>query len=279
MSQMSEHRWKPRIVRKERVVRDSPRAAAPAAVPKPARAVHVPEPREAARGRWKEAGKGWKKYYRFKVELGLMAALFVMIAVLRLPITMSDASLEVVLSEQELVQLEEIQQTRQVERAPPPPRPPTPIEVADDEIIEDEVLDLDVTLDIGEVSEIPPPPPVPSEPPPEQKREAVEPEIFVIVEEMPEIIGGASRVYEYLEYPPIAIQARMEGLVIIELVVEPDGTGSGHTIVRSAGSILDEAALQAVRKLTYKPGRQRMKPVRVRLAMPIRFRLVDLKSR
>jgi protein TonB len=232
-----------------------------------------------SRGRWKEAGRGWKKFYRFKVEIGLALSLLVVISLLRLPIISSDAGLDLTLSEQELVQLEEIQPTRQLERAPPPPRPPVPIEVADDVILEDESLDLDATLDIGAVSDIPSSPPPPPKPLDGDEEDDAEPEIFVIVEEMPTIIGGIAKVYEYLEYPEIARQARMEGLVIINLVVEPDGSGSEYEVTRSAGSLLDEAAMTAVRKLRFNPGKQRMKPVRVRLAVPIRFRLVDLSRR
>ena len=65
----------------------------------------------------------------------------------------------------------------------------------------------------------------------------------------------------------------MEGLVIVQVVVEPDGTGSNPIVAKSAGKVLDDAAIEAVKQLRYKPGRQRGRAVRVKLAIPIRFML------
>ena len=84
-----------------------------------------------------------------------------------------------------------------------------------------------------------------------------------------------SEIYEYLEYPTIARQAQMEGLVVVQVVVEPDGTGSNPVIAKSAGRVLDDAALEAVKNLRYKPGKQRGRAVRVKLAIPIRFLLKE----
>lgn len=100
-----------------------------------------------------------------------------------------------------------------------------------------------------------------------------EPEIFVVVEQMPEIIGGNAKIYENLVYPVIARQAGVEGLSVIQVVVEPDGTPSDITVARSASEMLDQAAITAVSQLRFIPGKQRGVPVRVRMAIPIRFRL------
>jgi protein TonB len=220
----------------------------------------------------KGKGKNWHTHYRLSVEAGLVVSLGVLVWLIRAPIYPSDEVFEVTLSEQEVVEMEEVQQTKQMMKPPPPPRPPVPVEVADDAIIDDEELNLDVTLDMDEAAAyIPPPPPEPEEATPVEDVS----EIFVVVEEMPEIIGGHSKIYEYLEYPTIARQAQMEGLVIVQVVVEPDGTGSNPIIAKSAGKVLDEAAIEAVKQLSYKPGRQRGRAVRVKLAIPIRFMLKD----
>ncbi len=219
----------------------------------------------------KARGKEWRAHYRLSVEIGLAMSLFLLAAVMRAPIYSSSDGLDIQLAQQEVVTMEEIQQTKQVEKPPPPPRPPVPVEVADNEVLDDEELNLDVTLDIAETPLYVPPPPKPVVEEPEEDLE----EIFVVVEQMPEIIGGARKIYDYLEYPVIARQAMMEGLVVVQVVVEPDGSGSSPTIAKSAGKILDDAAIAAVMQLRFKPGMQRGRSVRVKMAIPIRFMLRD----
>jgi protein TonB len=211
-----------------------------------------------------------KRDYRTTLMLGLILSLGIVILAFRADIQADSDEFNLSLSEQEVVLMEEIQQTEQVERPPPPPRPPVPVEVPDDTILEDEALDLDVTLDMdGAVTDLPPPPP----PPVEQVEELPEPEIFVAVEQMPEIIGGDNKVYEYLEYPELARQAGMQGLVIVAIVVDELGIPNSPTIARSAGEVLDRAARDAVLKLRFIPGRQRGRAVKVRMSVPIRFEL------
>ncbi|MBT8400743.1 MAG: energy transducer TonB, partial [Rhodothermia bacterium] len=44
-------------------------------------------------------------------------------------------------------------------------------------------------------------------------------------------------------------------------------------ILRSAGAALDKAAQEAVMMLEFKPGRQRNRPVRTLMAIPVKFQL------
>jgi len=225
------------------------------------------------RAPYKLPGADLRQYYRLFIMLGLALTLALLIVLFRIPWR---PKTEVVLaaSEQEVVQLEEIVQTRQGLPPPPPPRPTVPIAVPDETILDEEPVSFDVSLDINEaITELPPPPP-----PPEPQKEAQQPaeeeqEIFVVVEEMPEIIGGIERLYELLEYPELARKAGLEGLVVVQFVVEPDGSISNIQVIRSAGRLLDEAAVKAVQQLRFKPGRQRGRPVRVRFSLPIRFKL------
>ncbi len=225
----------------------------------------------AASGAYKLPGADLRQYYRLFIMLGLALTLALLIVLFRIPWR---PKTEVVLAapEQEVVQLEEIVQTRQELPPPPPPRPTVPISVPDETILEEEPVSFDVSLDINEaITELPPPPPPPE--PKEEQQPEEEQEIFVVVEEMPEIIGGIERLYELLEYPELARKAGLEGLVVVQFVVEPDGSVSNIQVIRSAGKLLDEAAIKAVKQLRFKPGRQRGRPVRVRFSLPIRFKL------
>lgn len=218
----------------------------------------------------KKPGKDFHREYRTTVELGFVFSLGLIVLLFNAPIenTTDTFSLDVVV--QDIVQMEEVEQTKQEMLTPPPPRPQVPVEVPNETYLEDAVLDLDASLDLDEpLAALPPPPP----PPDAEDEEEEEIEVFVVVEQMPSIIGGQKRLYEVIEYPDVARLASIEGLVIVRLVVEPNGTPSNLEIIRTAGEALDGAALKGVAQLTFNPGKQRGQAVRVRMAIPVRFRL------
>jgi len=138
--------------------------------------------------------------------------------------------------------------------------------VPNEELLDEEALALDAEIDFDEPLDLPPPPP------PAAVHDA-EPEIFVVVEEMPELIGGVASLQGAVRYPEVARLAGLEGVVVVQLVINEDGTPSNPIILRSAGEILNDAAVEALLKQRFKPGRQRGKPVRVQMAFPVTFRL------
>lgn len=179
----------------------------------------------------------------------------------------ADSDFNVNLAEQEVVQMEEIQQTQQIERPPPPPRPPVPVEVPNDEILDDDELELDVSLDLDAAVDLPPPPPPPADEP------EPEPEIFVIVEQMPDLIGGLGELQSKIRYPEIAKKAGVEGRVIVQFVVNEQGMVENPVVVRGIGAGCDEEAIRAVQQARFTPGKQRGKPVKVKMSLPITFKL------
>ena len=206
-----------------------------------------------------------RQRYPLYVQIGLIGSLGLLILAFNIDLRGRD-TMEIVMPEQEVVQMEEIQQTEQIQKPPPPPRPPVPVEVPDDEILEDDELDLDASLDIDEVMDLPPPPPPVEE-------EEPEPEIFVIVETMPELIGGLAAIQKEIKYPPIAKKAGVEGRVIVQFVVNEQGNVVDPVVVRGIGAGCDEEALRAVSLAKFKPGKQRGKPVKVKMSLPITFKL------
>jgi TonB family protein len=113
---------------------------------------------------------------------------------------------------------------------------------------------------------IPPTPPSPGEP-------GVEDDFFVVVEEMPELIGGLASVQSDLQYPEMARRAGIEGRVYVQFIVNENGDVEDPRVIRGIGGGADEAALAAVREAKFKPGVQRGRPVRVQYSLPIVFRL------
>src|SRR6056297_251830 len=91
-----------------------------------------------------------KKYYTLLLEIGLILSLVIFIALMRVPLK-SAASEDIVFTTQdEVVKMEEIEQTEQEKQPPPPPRPQVPVAVPNDEIVEEEVLNIDAELNIDE---------------------------------------------------------------------------------------------------------------------------------
>jgi protein TonB len=174
-------------------------------------------------------------------------------------------------AQQELVTMEEVVQTRQQVTPPPPPRPPVPVEVPNDELIEADDLNLDASLDITEpLTTLPPPPPEE-----DTEEEVFEPDVFVVVEQMPELVGGLAALMNDLVYPEVARRAGLEGTVILQVIVDAQGRPTQPNVVKSVNQILDDAAVEAVLKQTFKPGLQRNRPVAVSVTIPVHFRLTS----
>lgn len=214
----------------------------------------------------------WRRGYGFRLEISFVGALLVAIVFFRMPLR-ADWDYEIPIVEQETVTMEEIQQTKQVIKPPPPPRPPVPVEVPNDIIIEGEELNLDAAYDVGEaVAELPPPPPLPALPEPEEV-DVEEEEIFVVVEEMPELIGGIAVLQSRIKYPEMARQAGVNGRVFVQFVVNEQGNVIEPVVLRGIGGGCDEEAMRVIKTAKFKPGRQRGRPVRVRMVIPVRFEL------
>ncbi|WP_199535593.1 energy transducer TonB [Rhodohalobacter sp. SW132] len=204
-----------------------------------------------------------RKYYTVFLQLGMILTLAIFIVAVRIDIT-SLAPDEYVLDEQEIVEMEEIIQTRQIETPPPPPRPPVPVEVPNDEIIDDVDIDISADWDLDDRLDMPPP---------QQEEEEPEEDFFVVVEEMPELIGGLASIQENIRYPEMARRAGIEGRVYVQFIVNEQGQVEDPQVIRGIGGGADEEALRAVRQAQFRPGMQRGRPVRVQYSLPVVFRL------
>ena len=205
--------------------------------------------------------------YPIWIQLGLVTALSILLIGFKWNIEISGDS-TVDLEEQDVVEMEEVQQTEQEVKPPPPPKPPVPMEVPNDEIIEDENVDFDTSLDLDESLDTTQGPP-----PPDEGEEEEEQEIFVVVENSPELIGGLAALQGEVEYPEFAKKAGIEGRVFVQFVVDENGNVQNPKVTRGVHKLLNEEAVRAVRKMTFKPGKQRGKPVKVQMSLPVTFRL------
>jgi protein TonB len=170
---------------------------------------------------------------------------------------------------------EEIMDVPVTDQPPPPPpqvQQPQVVEVPDEEEIEEEIqvnLDVEVTEDT-KVEHI------------EIKQEKEEEEdvnqIFTIVEEQAQPVGGMSAFYKYvsekMKYPAQARRMQVEGRVFCEFVVNRDGTLQDVKVIRGIGAGCDEEAIRVIQSAPpWKPGKQRGKAVRSKFNLAIIFKL------
>lgn len=209
-----------------------------------------------------------KRNYLIYYEIGLALALLLINLVFRINFSpQSDFIIDYNI-EEEIVFLEDAIQTKQEVKVPPPPRPVVPIEVPNDEIIEDEIIFMSSELDFDDFETLP-------LPPPPKNDEEEEQEIFIVVEQPPTLNGGLKELQKKVVYPNVAIQAGIEGRVVVQFVINDKGMVLNPSIVRGIGGGCDEEAIRVIKLAKFTPGMQRGKPVSVRYTIPISFKLSE----
>lgn len=212
-----------------------------------------------------------RKFYYINVEVGLILSLLIVTTLFKIDFYPEHEEIEYTVTD-EIVQVEEIEQTRQESAPPPPPRPPVPVEVPNDEIIADIDIDLDTELNLTQKLDVPVRPP---EKESGNDDESKEDEIFVSVEQMPEMIGGISTLYQNLRYPDKALKNNVEGKVTLQFVINEKGEVTNPVVLRGIGYGCDEEALRVIRQVRFTPGLQRGRPVKVRASIQVIFSLLN----
>lgn len=99
-----------------------------------------------------------------------------------------------------------------------------------------------------------------------------------VVEQMPEYPGGTSAMLTFLKnnlhYPDYAVQNNIEGRVIVNFIVEKDGSISNVSVIRSVDPLLDKEACRVVKAMPrWSPGKLDGQAVRVKDSVPVTFKL------
>ena len=110
-----------------------------------------------------------------------------------------------------------------------------------------------------------------------QEEEEEEEEIFQVVEKVAGFPGGQAKLMEFLRkelvYPQIAIDNNVQGRVIVQFVVNKDGSIQDVKVARGVDPVLDEEAIRVVKKMPkWIPAEQRGKTVRSRFQLPVMFK-------
>ena len=97
--------------------------------------------------------------------------------------------------------------------------------------------------------------------------------VYERAEVPPRLEGGLGEFNRRLEYPVEARRKGIEGQVLVGFVVGETGGVRDVRVLRPVHPLLDEAAVEAVRRSRFAPGTVGGEPVPVRFALPVTFRL------
>ena len=115
---------------------------------------------------------------------------------------------------------------------------------------------------------------VPNFPFPPRQMEPVE----EVPDEQAEFPGGQQELMTFLsqnmKYPSEAMEAGIQGRVLVGFVINKDGSVDEVKVVRSAHATLDAEAVRVVKAMPkWKPGKKDGKTVRVRYTLPLTFKM------
>ena len=158
--------------------------------------------------------------------------------------------------EQVIIENIDIPQTQQIDNTPPPARPSIPVPSDDEDIADDLTLD---ELDFDDFSNLDAPQPPPSGP-----------KVVFIPYDDPPVAMTPIRP----QYPEIAQEAGIEGVVVVQAFIDEKGRVKETLILKGVPNTgLDEAAMQAIRNTRFRPAKQRERAVGVWISIPVNFRL------
>ncbi len=113
----------------------------------------------------------------------------------------------------------------------------------------------------------------------EDKGNAVDPKkVYHTVSAMPEFPGGQEALRAYLQsklrYPEAAIDAGIGGMVLVEFVVNEQGSIEQEVVIKGIGGGCDREALRVVKAMPrWTPGKVGDRPVKVLYKLPLTFNL------
>ena len=108
-------------------------------------------------------------------------------------------------------------------------------------------------------------------------------DVFMVVESNPEFPGGNDALVTYLKnelkYPEQARKMGIEGKVLVEFIVQKDGSLSDVRVLKGIGAGCDAEAIRVMQNAPhFTPGSQRGKKVSVKMIIPILFKLGDQEA-
>ncbi len=99
------------------------------------------------------------------------------------------------------------------------------------------------------------------------------PKFVEFPDEIPSPEGGLVSIIKNIEYPEIARRTGIEGVVVVTVTVNQNGNPDEITVIKSAGSVLDEAAIKTIYKSKFNAGKFEGKAVVSKVSIPVKFQI------
>ena len=158
-------------------------------------------------------------------------------------------------------------------KIPEPPKPkivmPEIIEVPNNEELDERpvIIDMEKAEEIGDIPFLEEPLPV-----------EVAPEFVDYAEVMPDPVGGMAEFMAFLgkniRYPKSGIRNDIQGKVYVQFIVDEQGNLTDLKVIKGINEDFDSESLRVLSKApAWKPGRQGGRPVKVRMVLPIIYKL------
>ena len=98
-------------------------------------------------------------------------------------------------------------------------------------------------------------------------------DVYTVVDQMPEIVGGMEEIYKNIRYPREAINREIEGRVYLQFIVSEQGDIEEPEVLRDIGGGCGDAAIAALKRVKFEPGIHNGSAVKVLYTLPVAFRL------
>ena len=104
--------------------------------------------------------------------------------------------------------------------------------------------------------------------------------VFVTYEEPPKYPGGNEACFKFIEenikYPAEAIAQKLEGRVIVQFIIDRDGSVIEPKVYRGVNPLLDQEAIRVVGSMPkWIPGKFKYELIRCKMVIPVTFSLKD----
>jgi periplasmic protein TonB len=209
-----------------------------------------------------------QRRYGLHLSIGFMVALAIVVTAFEWR-TVYEPPIDLTVVDDPVIIVEDVPLTD----IPEPPKPkivqPTVTPVPDDVVVEEveKVIDYDDVEEVVEVLEFL-----------EPIEEEVAPEFVDYAEVMPEPANGMADFMAFLakniRYPKSGIRNDIQGRVYVRFIVDEKGNLTDLQVIKGINEDFDSESLRVLSKApAWKPGRQGGRAVKVRMVLPIIYRL------
>lgn len=106
-----------------------------------------------------------------------------------------------------------------------------------------------------------------------KKEVKLDKDVYEEADKMPEPVGGIEAILKRVVYPEDAKKNGIEGKVFLSTVIDESGNTTDIKVIKGAGNGLDEAAVNALKGVKFTPGEVDGKKVKVKIVLPVMFKL------